>query len=113
MFVLNVPLHFVFVLFFSPPGACATREQLTKLVAFAKANGSIIVYDAAYAIYIEDTETFPRSIFEVPGATEVAIETCAGGRAIPLSLPCPGWRGAPYMTIMCPLICPLPKLLCP
>lgn len=57
----------------NPTGAAATREQLTKLVQFAKENGSIIVYDSAYAMYISDDS--PHSIFEIPGAKEVAIET--------------------------------------
>ncbi len=59
----------------NPTGACATREQLTELVAFARKNGSIIVYDAAYAIYIEDGA--PKSIFEIEGADECCIETCS------------------------------------
>ncbi|KAF5731881.1 LL-diaminopimelate aminotransferase chloroplastic-like [Tripterygium wilfordii] len=57
----------------NPTGASATREQLTQLVKFAKDNGSIIVYDSAYAMYMSDDN--PRSIFEIPGAKEVAIET--------------------------------------
>ncbi|XP_022768280.1 probable LL-diaminopimelate aminotransferase, chloroplastic isoform X2 [Durio zibethinus] len=56
----------------NPTGHAATRQQLKQLVAFAKANGSIIVYDSAYAAYITDES--PRSIFEIPGAKEVAIE---------------------------------------
>ncbi|VVA15584.1 PREDICTED: LL-diaminopimelate aminotransferase [Prunus dulcis] len=57
----------------NPTGSAATREQLTQLVQFAKDNGSIIVYDSAYAMYMSDDN--PRSIFEIPGAKEVAIET--------------------------------------
>ncbi|MEI8365124.1 MAG: LL-diaminopimelate aminotransferase, partial [Parachlamydiaceae bacterium] len=57
----------------NPTGAVATRKQLQSLVAFAKANRSIIIFDAAYAHYIQD-ETLPKSIFEIPGAHEVAIE---------------------------------------
>ncbi|KAG9446490.1 hypothetical protein H6P81_012618 [Aristolochia fimbriata] len=57
----------------NPTGSAATREQLTELVQFAKDNGSIIVYDSAYAMFISDDS--PRSIFEIPGAKEVAIET--------------------------------------
>ncbi|XVF39461.1 hypothetical protein PTKIN_Ptkin01aG0036800 [Pterospermum kingtungense] len=56
----------------NPTGHAASRQQLNQLVAFAKANGSIIVYDSAYAAYITDDS--PRSIFEIPGAKEVAIE---------------------------------------
>jgi hypothetical protein len=51
----------------NPTGAAATREQLTELVAFAKRNGSIIVYDAAYALYISDPSC-PKTIYEIPGA---------------------------------------------
>ncbi|XP_062082667.1 LL-diaminopimelate aminotransferase, chloroplastic-like [Humulus lupulus] len=57
----------------NPTGAVATREQLTQLVKFAKDNGSIIVYDTAYGLYM--SEDNPRTIFEIPGAKEVAIET--------------------------------------
>lgn len=59
----------------NPTGAAATREQLTQLVKFAKDNGSIIVFDSAYAMYMSDDN--PRSIFEIPGAREVAIETAS------------------------------------
>jgi len=36
-------------------------------VAHARRNGSIIVYDAAYALYISD-RSCPKSIFEIEGA---------------------------------------------
>lgn len=49
---------------------------MTELVAFAKKNGSIIIYDAAYALYIQNPDC-PRSIFEIPGADECCIETCS------------------------------------
>jgi LL-diaminopimelate aminotransferase len=60
----------------NPTGAAATRAQLEALVAFAKQNGSIIIYDAAYALFISDPDC-PRTIFEIPGADECAIETCS------------------------------------
>ncbi|XVF64704.1 hypothetical protein PTKIN_Ptkin09bG0188800 [Pterospermum kingtungense] len=56
----------------NPTGHAASWQQLKQLVEFAKANGSIIVYDSAYAAYITDES--PKSIFEIPGAKEVAIE---------------------------------------
>jgi LL-diaminopimelate aminotransferase len=34
------------------------------------------VYDAAYALYISNPDC-PRTIYEIPGAEEVAIETCS------------------------------------
>ncbi|OMO68159.1 Aminotransferase, class I/classII [Corchorus capsularis] len=56
----------------NPTGHAATREQLQKLVEFARDNGSIIIFDTAYSAYITDDS--PKSIFEIPGAKEVAIE---------------------------------------
>ncbi|PIN04148.1 LL-diaminopimelate aminotransferase [Handroanthus impetiginosus] len=56
----------------NPTGHAASREQLERLVQFAQENGSIIVYDSAYAVYITDGS--PRSIYEIPGARKVAIE---------------------------------------
>lgn len=56
----------------NPTGYAASRRELENLVDFAKNNGSIIIYDSAYATYISDDS--PRSIFEIPGANEVAIE---------------------------------------
>ncbi|CAL5183181.1 unnamed protein product [Lathyrus oleraceus] len=56
----------------NPTGHAATRKQLQQLVDFAKVNGSIIIYDSAYSAYITDGS--PKSIFEIPGAKEVAIE---------------------------------------
>lgn len=51
----------------NPTGAAATRKQLTALVAHARERGSIIIYDAAYALYISDPDC-PRTIFEIPGS---------------------------------------------
>lgn len=56
----------------NPTGHAATRNQLEQLVEFARNNGSIIIFDSAYAAYV--TDDCPRSIFEIPGAREVAIE---------------------------------------
>ena len=57
----------------NPTGTVASRETLEKWVAYAKENNSIIFYDAAYEAFISDANV-PRSIFEIEGAREVAIE---------------------------------------
>ena len=57
----------------NPTGTTLSREQLTKWVKYAKANNSVILFDAAYAAYITE-EDVPRSIYEIEGAREVAIE---------------------------------------
>ncbi|PIA48002.1 hypothetical protein AQUCO_01400531v1 [Aquilegia coerulea] len=54
----------------NPTGYAATRNQLEELVEFARENGSIIIYDSAYAAYISDD--CPKSIYEISGAREVS-----------------------------------------
>jgi len=57
----------------NPTGSMATREQLKQWFDYARANKSLILYDAAYEAFVQD-ENLPRSIYEVEGAREVAIE---------------------------------------
>lgn len=57
----------------NPTGAAATKEQLTDLVNTCKERGSILVFDAAYAPFIR-SEGVPKSIYEIDGAKDVAIE---------------------------------------
>ena len=57
----------------NPTGACATKEDLKKLVDFANSNGCIIVYDAAYREFIRD-ENLPKTIFEIEGSRTCSIE---------------------------------------
>ncbi len=57
----------------NPTGATATREQLSQWVGYAKENRALILYDAAYEAFIRD-ESIPKSIYEIEGAREVAIE---------------------------------------
>lgn len=57
----------------NPTGTVATRADLENMVAYAKEQGSILVFDAAYAPFIR-TPGVPKSIYEIEGAREVAIE---------------------------------------
>ena len=57
----------------NPTGAVATRAQLAAWVAYAKQHRAIILYDAAYESYVR-TPGIPRSIYEIEGARDVAIE---------------------------------------
>ncbi|MBW1841151.1 MAG: LL-diaminopimelate aminotransferase, partial [Deltaproteobacteria bacterium] len=57
----------------NPTGATITRAILKQWVDFARENRAIILFDAAYEAYIQD-DALPRSIYEVEGAREVAIE---------------------------------------
>ena len=57
----------------NPTGAVATRESLEQWVAYARENQSLLLFDAAYEAYIRDPG-IPRSIYEIPGARDCAIE---------------------------------------
>ncbi|MFZ5942643.1 MAG: LL-diaminopimelate aminotransferase [Bacillota bacterium] len=57
----------------NPTGTTLTKDELQKWVDYAKDNNSIILFDAAYESFIQE-EDVPHSIFEIPGAKDVAIE---------------------------------------
>jgi len=78
----------------NPTGAVATREQLQELVAFATKNSSIIIFDAAYAEFIKD-ESLPKSIYEIDGAKECAIEVNSFSKSIGFTGVRIGWTVVP------------------
>ncbi len=57
----------------NPTGTVATKEYLQEWVAWARAQDVVIVFDAAYEAFIRDPK-LPRSIYEIDGAKECAIE---------------------------------------
>jgi LL-diaminopimelate aminotransferase len=57
----------------NPTGTTLSKQQLQVWVEYAKANRSVILFDAAYEAFITE-ENVPHSIYEIEGAKEVAIE---------------------------------------
>lgn len=57
----------------NPTGAVMSRANLEKWVAFAKKTEAVILFDAAYEAFIQEPGLV-HSIYEIPGAREVAIE---------------------------------------
>ena len=57
----------------NPTGTAMTREDLDMWVRYALKHGSLILFDAAYERYVA-TEGVPRSIYEIDGAKECAVE---------------------------------------
>ncbi len=57
----------------NPTGTVLTKDELKVWVDYAKKNKSIILFDAAYCAFISEPN-IPKSIYEVEGAKEVAIE---------------------------------------
>ena len=60
----------------NPTGATYTKEQLAEWVQWAKEHHAVILYDAAYECFVSE-EGCARSIYEVDGAKEVAVEVCS------------------------------------
>ena len=57
----------------NPTGSTISKEKLAQWVDFAKKSKALILYDAAYEAFIKDPD-LPKSIYEIDGAKEVAIE---------------------------------------
>lgn len=60
----------------NPTGTCYNKDQLKLWVDYARKNKSIIIFDAAYEAFIRE-DNIPRSIYEIEGAKECAIEICS------------------------------------
>ena len=60
----------------NPTGAAYSSAQLAEWVAYARKKGAVILYDAAYEAFVSE-KGLARSIFEVEGAKECAIEFCS------------------------------------
>ncbi|MBT3023162.1 MAG: LL-diaminopimelate aminotransferase [Candidatus Thiodiazotropha sp. (ex Lucina aurantia)] len=70
----SAPVDLIYLCFpNNPTGATATKEQLKQWVEYAKNNKALILFDAAYEAFVQD-ERLPRSIYEIEGADEVAVE---------------------------------------
>ncbi len=70
----ETPVDLIYLCFpNNPTGSVATKEILQNWVDYARENKAIILFDAAYEAFVRD-ESLPRSIYEINGAREVAIE---------------------------------------
>ena len=72
----------------NPTGATATREFCEELVAWAKKYNTIVATDCAYSEIYYDEDDKPLSIFEIPGAKDVAIEFHSLSKTFNMT----GWR---------------------
>ena len=60
----------------NPTGAVYDRDGLKAWVDYALEHQALILFEAAYECFVSD-ETLPRSIFEIEGAKQCAIEFCS------------------------------------
>ncbi len=78
----------------NPTGTTATKEQLKVWVDYANAHGSVIFFDAAYRAFITNPD-LPRSIYEVQGAKDCAIEFCSYSKTAGFTGTRCGWTVIP------------------
>jgi LL-diaminopimelate aminotransferase len=71
----------------NPTAAVAPLEYLERTVAICRARGIVIAYDNAYCDLVFDDYRAP-SIFDVPGARDVAIEFFSLSKSFSMT----GWR---------------------
>lgn len=57
----------------NPTGVTLTREDVAEWVEYARRNNVLLIFDSAYESFVRD-ENCARSIYEIEGAVEVAIE---------------------------------------
>ena len=70
----NAPVDLIYLCFpNNPTGQTASKAALKRWVDYAREHKALMLFDAAYEAYIQDP-ALPRSIFEIEGAKEVAIE---------------------------------------
>jgi LL-diaminopimelate aminotransferase len=70
----STPVDLIYLCFpNNPTGAVASRAHLQQWVDYARSNGALILFDAAYEAFIQDPD-LPHSIYEIEGARECAIE---------------------------------------
>ena len=76
-FIPEIPNEHIDIIYLcspnNPTGTVLTKKQLELWVKYAKEKNSVIFYDSAYEIFIDD-EDMPHSIYEIEGAKEVAVE---------------------------------------
>ena len=76
-FVPDLPTQSVDLIYLcfpnNPTGSTISKDELKRWVTYAHEHKALILFDAAYEAFIKD-DTLPKSIFEIDGADEVAIE---------------------------------------
>ena len=78
----------------NPTGAAYNHAQLAEWVAYAKKKGAVILFDAAYESFIT-TKELVRSIYEIEGARDCAIEFCSFSKTAGFTGTRCGWTVVP------------------
>ncbi len=77
----------------NPTGTLLSRTDLQKIVNFALEHKILIIYDTAYSFYVQGNEV--KSIYEIEGAKECAIELGSFSKIAGFSGVRLGWTTVP------------------
>lgn len=83
----------------NPTGAVATHEQLQSWVDYARAHKAVIIFDAAYSAFINNLD-LPRSIYQIEGAKECAIELSSFSKVAGFTGVRLGWAIVPQALVV-------------
>ncbi len=78
----------------NPTGAAYNHEQLKKWVGYALKKNALILFDAAYEAFVQ-SEELVRSIYEIEGAKNCAIEFCSFSKIAGFTGTRCGWTVVP------------------
>ena len=78
----------------NPTGAAYDHAGLKKWVEYAGARDAVILFDAAYETFVSSPDLV-RSIYEIPGAKECAIEFCSFSKTAGFTGTRCGWTVVP------------------
>ena len=82
----------------NPTGAAYNHAQLKLWVDYAKKKGAVILFDAAYEAFVSSKELV-RSIYEIEGAKECAIEFCSFSKIAGFTGTRCGWTVVPQTLV--------------
>lgn len=82
----------------NPTGTVATKNQLQQFIDYAIDHKAVIIFDAAYSAFIQDPD-LPRSIYEVPGSKQCAIEINSFSKVAGFTGVRLGWMTVPKMLV--------------
>ncbi|MBQ6262848.1 MAG: LL-diaminopimelate aminotransferase [Clostridia bacterium] len=79
----------------NPTGAAFTKDGLRQWVDFAIRTGSLIIFDSAYEAFVTE-DGVPRSVYEIEGARECAVEICSLSKSAGFTGTRCGWFVIPH-----------------
>ncbi len=83
----------------NPTGAVMNRDELKAFVDYAKKEKAVIIFDAAYSEYITNPE-LPRTIYEIEGAKDCAIEINSFSKSAGFTGVRLGWTIVPFSLVI-------------